>query len=330
MTPREAMIRALRRQPPEGLVPHLELEYQLTATEFGQAAVGWDALKELSGSARDDLLKRNAELWVRVAERFRWNVITGTHWLPLDDQCRTFELIRELAGDTYMLSAFLDPTHAIPSGTNMMEHVLHLADHAEETKEASHRAVESQLAAARTLRDAGAEIVFMCADYCFNEGPFLSPPMFAEFVTPFLTDFVTGLHELGMFTVKHTDGDILPILDQLVGSGTDALHSLDPMAGVDVRRLAAEVGDRVCLIGNVDCSYLQEGREELIRASTLYALEYGGVDRGGYVLASSNCIFAGVPQASYDTMLAIREEYGRPGVRRPVEHLAPPKRMGER
>jgi uroporphyrinogen decarboxylase len=330
MTPREAMIRALRRKSTVGLVPHLELEYQLTSQEFGEAALHGGTLEGLTGSARDDALRRNAELWIRVAERFQWNVITGTHWLPLDDQCRTFELLRELSGDTYMLSAFLDPTHSIPSGTSMMDHVLDLADNAEQAKEQSHRNVEGQLAVARTLRDAGAEIVFMCADYCFNEGPFLSPTMFAEFVTPFLTDFVTGLRELGMWTVKHTDGDIMPILDQLVSSGTDALHSLDPMAGVDVRRLAAEAGDRVCLIGNVDCSYLQEGRQELIRDSALYALEYGGVDRGGFVLASSNCIFAGVPQASYDTMLAVREEYGRAGVRRPVERLGPPKRMGER
>lgn len=330
MTPREAMLAALRRERPDCLVPHLELEYQLTAEQFGQEALRGYHLEGLGRVARDDALKRNADLWLRVAERFQWNVITGLHWLPLEDQCRSFELVRELSGDAYMLSAFLDPTYAIPSGEQMMDHVMYLSDHPDEAKEASRRAVEQQLASARSLRDAGAEIVFMCADYCFNEGPFLSPAMFAEFVTPFLTDFVAGLHALGMYAVKHTDGNILPILDQLVGSGTDALHSLDPMAGVDIRHLADMVGDRVCLIGNVDCSYLQEGRTREIRESTLYALEHGGVDRGGYVLASSNCIFSGVPQSSYDTMLAVRQEYGYPCVDRPVAGIGPPLPMGQR
>ncbi|MBP7561652.1 MAG: hypothetical protein KBA64_14340 [Armatimonadetes bacterium] len=330
MTPRESILTALRHETPSGLVPHIELEYQLTAEEFGMEAVRGHHLEGKSAAAADDLLKRNADLWVRVAERFRWSAITGTHWLPLDAQCRCLELIRERAGDTYMLTAFLDPTYSIPAGEHMMDHVIYLTDHAEEAKEQSRQAVASQLGAARALRDAGAEIVFMCADYCFNTGPFLSPSMFAEFVTPILTEFVDGLHELGMWTVKHTDGDIMPILDQLVASGTDAIHSIDPMAGVDIREVRRRCGSDVTLFGNVDCSYLQEAREELIRESTLYALEYGGVDRGSYVLASSNCIFRGVPQRSYDVMLQIREEYGYPGCRRPTDGLEPPKPMGQR
>lgn len=330
MTPRESILRALKHEAPHGLVPHIELEYQLTAEEFGMEAVRGHHLEGKAPVEADDLLKRNADLWVRVAERFRWSAITGTHWLPLDAQCRCLELIRERAGDVYMLSAFLDPTYSIPSGEHMMDHVMHLTDHAEEAKEQSRKAVAGQLSAARALRDAGAEIVFMCADYCFNTGPFLSPPMFAEFVTPILTEFVGGLHGLGMWAVKHTDGDIMPILDQLIASGTDAIHSIDPMAGVDIREVRHRCGDGVALLGNVDCSYLQEAREAGIRESTLYALEYGGVDGGGYVLASSNCIFRGVPQRSYDVMLEVREEYGYPGSQRPVEGLEPPRPMGER
>ncbi|MBD3173882.1 MAG: hypothetical protein GF320_01775 [Armatimonadia bacterium] len=330
MTPRDSILRALRHETPEGRVPHIELEYQLTAEEFGIEAIRGHHLEGKGPAEVDDLLKRNADLWVRVAERFHWSAITGTHWLPLPAQCRCLELIKERAGDTYMLSAFLDPTHAIPSGEHMMDHVMWLADHAEEAKEKSAQAVRDQLAMARALRDSGAEIVFMCSDYCFNTGPFLSPTMFAEFVTPVLTDFVTGLHDLGMWTVKHTDGDIMPILDQLMASGTDAIHSIDPMAGVDIREVKRHCQDKVALFGNVDCSYLQEGEEELIRESTLYALEHGGVDQGGYVLASSNCIFRGVAQRSYDVMLEVREEYGFPGRERPAEGIAPPKPMGER
>jgi uroporphyrinogen decarboxylase len=324
------MLRALRHDTPEGRVPHLELEYQLTREEFGAEALRGNHIEGLSGAALDDALKRNAELWVSVAERFGWSVITGPHWLPLEAQCRTLEILREIAGGTYMLSAFLDPTYGIPSGEHMLDHVMFLSDRAEQALAQSRQSCRDQLVTARALRDAGAEIVFMCADYCFNDGPFLSPSMFAQFVTPILTEFVRGVHELGLYAVKHTDGNIVPILDQLLSAEIDALHSLDPMAGVDIRAVAQRCGERVCLIGNVDCSSLQEARTERIRESTLYALEYGGVDRGGYVLSSSNCIFRGVPQASYDTMLRIREDYGHPGATRPVEGLSPPKPMGER
>ncbi len=36
---------------------------------------------------------------------------------------------------------------------------------------------------------------------------------------------------MGYYTIKHTDGNIMPILDQMVECGPDALHSLDPQGG---------------------------------------------------------------------------------------------------
>jgi uroporphyrinogen-III decarboxylase len=57
--------------------------------------------------------------------------------------------------------------------------------------------VENNAKVGRQLIEAGAEIVFMCADYCFNDGPFLPPRMFREFVTPYLTKIVASIHEAG-------------------------------------------------------------------------------------------------------------------------------------
>ena len=41
-----------------------------------------------------------------------------------------------------------------------------------------------------------------------------------------------------------------------------ALHSIDPMAGVDIREVKRLVGDKVCLCGNVHCAALQTGTDE--------------------------------------------------------------------
>jgi uroporphyrinogen decarboxylase len=132
--------------------------------------------------------------------------------------------------------------------------------------------------------------------------------MFRKFVTPYLAKVVAGIHEAGGFAVKHTDGDIMPILDQLAESGIDGLHSLDPMAGVDIAEVKRLYGDRVCLLGNVDCSKVQAGTKEEVRASAQYCLTHGGVSQGGYIFTTSNCIFAGVPIVNYEEMLRVREE----------------------
>jgi hypothetical protein len=65
-------------------------------------------------------------------------------------------------------------------------------------------------------------------------------------------------------------------------------------------------------MGNVDCSKLQSGTEAEIEASARYCLEHGPVDGTGYVFCSSNCIFEGVPLASYRRMLQVRDEWYAP------------------
>jgi uroporphyrinogen decarboxylase len=313
LTPRESAITALRGRRPDGLVPHVELEFQLTAEYLGIEALRGDRLEGVTGAARQDLLKRNAEMWVDVARRLNWNIITGIHWLPFEDQCRTFEYLREISGDTYMLSAFVDATYSIPSGADMMDFALRLADHGDQVLEDAQKMVDNACPHAKALIEAGAEVIFMCADYCFNDGPFLSPSMFSIYVTPFLKQLVDALHDAGAFAVKHTDGDIMPILDQLVSTGIDGLHSLDPMAGVDIAEVRRLVGPRLCLIGNVNCAWVQAGTPDQIRESTLYCLEHGGVDNGAYIFSTSNCIFAGVPMANYEYMLQLRSDFGHPG-----------------
>ncbi len=315
MTPRESAIAALERQPPQGLVPHMELVFQLTEELYGPEgrALHREHLEGITGARRQDLLKRHAEMWVRVAERFKSCIITDLHYLDIDDQCQSFQYVKELAGDTYMLSAFCDGTFAIPRGEEMVEHVVWLREHTEEALEEADRRVAQAICDARTLIGAGAEVVFSCADYCFNDGPFMSPSMFRQFITPFLKKLVDGIHAAGGYAVKHTDGNIMPILDQLVETGIDGLHSLDPMAGVDIAEVKRLYGERICLIGNVNLALLQRGTPEQIEESCLYCLQHGGVEQGGYIFATSNCIFPGVPLENYELMLEFRERYGYAG-----------------
>jgi uroporphyrinogen decarboxylase len=126
--------------------------------------------------------------------------------------------------------------------------------------------------------------------------------MFSEFVTPYLAALIAGYRESGAYVIKHTDGNIMPILDQLVSAGPHGLHSLDPMAGVDIKEVKRLVGGRVCLVGNVNCALMQTGTPGEILASCRYAMENGRTG-GGYIFSTSNVVFKGMPKASYDLML---------------------------
>jgi uroporphyrinogen decarboxylase len=113
---------------------------------------------------------------------------------------------------------------------------------------------------------------------------------------------------LGAIAIIHTDGQIMPILDQLLAIGAHALMSLDPMAGVDIREVKRLTHGRLALMGNVQCSLLQDGPAAAIRESALYCLEHGSPG-GGYIFSTSNTIFPGMPLQNYEYMLSVFREF---------------------
>ncbi len=101
----------------------------------------------------------------------------------------------------------------------------------------------------------------------------------------------------------------MPILDQLIQANPDALHSLDPQAGVDIREVKKIAGGKVCLIGNVNCGLLQTGTEQEVIESARYALKWG-MPGSGYIFSTSNCIYTGMRLERYKLMLDVWKNEG--------------------
>jgi len=310
MTARERFISALERRPIKGLVPTFELVFFLTMEEFGRVHPShrdygqWDQMTE----RERELHRRDmAALFVATAERFGHSAIF-LHPNPkgrVEELVRLAEIVRETSGDTFFLMAHGDATWAIPAGDRMAEFSFRLADDARGLKDEAARQVEAALERARKVRAAGVlDGWALCADYCFNTGPFLSPAQFAEHIAPYLRSLIAGYREMGFYTIKHTDGNIMPILDQLLDAGPHALHSLDPQGGVDIAEVKRLVGSRVCLIGNVNCGLIDTGSEEEFLDSARYALRHG-MPGGGYVFSTSNCVYTGMDLGRYRKILEV-------------------------
>ena len=314
LTPRECFIAALERQPILGRVPHFELVFYLTMEAFGKVHPlhreysQWFQMEEKERQLhRQDM----AGILIATAERYEHSAIF-VHPNPgnFDECARLIEIIREKTGDRYFLMKHGDVTFGIPDGNTMMEFSFRLRDEPEKLKaEADERVDEALQKAARQKSLGGLDGFALCTDYCFNKGPFLSPAMFSEFVTPYLTRLIQGYRALGFYTIKHTDGNIMPILDQLVAANPHALHSLDPQAGVDLAEVKQRYGDRMCLIGNVNCGLLDSGSEADVKESARYALR-NGMPGGGYIYSTSNCIYTGMPLSRYELMLDVWKQEG--------------------
>ena len=307
MTHRERFIAALERRPITGRVPHFELVFFLTMEAFGRVHpthrnyAQWDQMEEQERQLhRADM----ADLFIATAERFEQSAIF-MHPNPdrIDETMHLTDLIRQRTGEKFFLMRHGDATYSLPDGDHMMEFAFRLADEPQAVKDEAQKQVDNALERARRYAAHGGLDGFaLCADYCFNTGPFLSPRQFREFVTPYLVQLVQGYREMGFYVIKHTDGNIMPIIDQLLEAQPHALHSLDPQGGVDIAEVKRLFGDQVCLIGNVNCGLLDTGTDDEVIESVHYALQHG-MPGGGYIFSTSNCIYTGMRLSRYELML---------------------------
>ena len=316
MTSKERFIAALERKPLIGRVPHFELVFYLTMEAFGKLHPQhrnfgqWDQMEE---KERQLHLTDIAETYIMTAEKYEHDAIfihQAGGIKDIKDTFRLIDIIREKTGDNYFLMMHGDATYSIPNGDKICDFIYRLADEPEKVKEEAEKMVAGALErGAEFAKHGGLDGFALCADYCFNDNPFLSPAQCREFITPYLKKLIAGYRDLGFYVIKHTDGNIMPILDQLVDCHPHALHSLDPQGGVDMAEVKRLAGDKVCLIGNVNCALMDSGTDEEVIESAKYALTYG-MPGGGYIFSTSNCIYTGMKLKRYELILDVWKKFG--------------------
>ncbi len=315
MTPREVFIKTLKCEKIGGHVPTMELEFRLTMEAFGKVHPGhrtyfqWD---QMSRSEKRAHLLDIAQVYLAYAEKYDHSAIMVGAPGGLEGFQEVLENIREISGDKYFLFAHGDPTWAIPDGENMMEFSTMMFEEPEKLNDESKRRLEDSLKTAQWLNDRGHLLdgFGLCSDYCFNVNPFFSPDMFDEFIVPYLRDVLSGYRDMGYCTIKHTDGNIMPILKQIADCKPDAIHSLDPQGGVTIPAVREMIGDEICLIGNVNCALLQTGTEEECTQDVLRSLREG-MERGfGYVFSTSNVAYTGLALERYELMIDLWRKHG--------------------
>lgn len=307
MTPKERAVAALERRVPD-FVPHFELEFQLAPEMFGRdlipASLQGENLKKLSRKEKEKALRETAEFILSVYTQLEYSIIPGPYGLPDLETAMLQRFLRDLMGNDRMIGYHGDGTFSIQDGNEMCEFAYAIADDPDSVKRQASKMADEAIERNKRRQEDGVDVLLLCSDYCYNSGPFISPAMFREYIQPYLARIIEAARKDGLYTIKHTDGNIMPIIDQLVECNPHALHSLDPMAGVDIREVKRLYGDQICLCGNVHCAALQTGTDEEVIASAEYAMTYGKPG-GGYMFTTSNIPFKGMPPERYRMILDV-------------------------
>jgi len=159
--------------------------------------------------------------------------------------------------------------------------------------------------------DEGADILLTGDDYSHRYAPIMSPEHFREFVLPYLQEVVDVAKEKGVPFIKHTDGNIWSIIDDIIDTGIDGIDPLEPIANMDIGKVKELYGHRIAVLGNVDCGeLLSRGTPEEVEEATKETIAKASPG-GGHILASSNSIHPAVKSENYKTMLEVARRCGQ-------------------
>lgn len=302
---------ALRLQQPTDMVPfytgllscghHITGRPVVTNEDFAHAR---------TQAERDNLVAQAIDDYIQTAETLNASLIMVYAPFHGEDHIRTIQCLRQRVDGQFMVGSWVaGGVHCIPDGANLERFCYRLADEPDKVHEEARGLLKAANEWGRRCAEAGSEILILANDVAFNQGPFLSPARFAEFVAPYLNEHVAFLKKLGVWVVFHSDGDLMPIIDQIVDSGVHGLNPIDPMAGMDIAEVKRRYGHRVTLLGNVQCDLIHRGPRSAIRESARYCLQSAKAG-GGYVYVPSSEVFVDTPWENVMEMVNAWKEWG--------------------
>jgi uroporphyrinogen decarboxylase len=147
-------------------------------------------------------------------------------------------------------------------------------------------------------------------DLAFGTGTFMSPHWFRKHIFPVYKEIGEMCNRKGKPFIFHSDGNLMQVIDDLIGIGINALHPIEPLA-MDIVEIKHTYGSKLALIGNIDLVHtLPYGTEEEIYSEVRDRIRTVG-SNGGYVVSSANSIPAHIPLQNFITMLNVVHDCGK-------------------
>lgn len=83
----------------------------------------------------------------------------------------------------------------------------------------------------------------------------LEDELFREYELPYVKCICNEARRRGIPLWKHSDGNLYPIIEDLIKAGISGLHPIEPPV-MDLAEIKKQYGDKIFIAGNVDCRYV--------------------------------------------------------------------------
>lgn len=169
---------------------------------------------------------------------------------------------------------------------------------------------EIQVQGARELQKiANVGALWVVDDLSYGSGPMIDPRFIRKYVFPWYEELAAIAKKQGLLLFFHSDGNLWPLMDDLIAIGFDAVHPIDPTS-MDIREVKKRVGDKLALLGNIHTGLLHRGTPGEVRELTQKTIREIAPG-GGFAIGSGNSVPEWARFENYQAMRETALTYGR-------------------
>ncbi len=168
------------------------------------------------------------------------------------------------------------------------------------------RYVDWAVIVAERVCEMGFDVFVSTDDMAFKTAPFFSPKVFRDLVLP---RYQRIRQKITLPWIIHSDGNLLPFVDDLLSVGISAIHPNEKGA-LDIRMMKERYGKRICLVGNVDLNILGMGTPSEVDDEVRQLVRDVGPG-GGYMVSSGNSLAGYLLPENVLAMSEAVKKYGK-------------------
>lgn len=160
------------------------------------------------------------------------------------------------------------------------------------------------LTAAKKLVEMGVDMIWTGDDVGTQKGMMLSPDLWRKILKPKMAQFFAELKAINpsIKLAYHSDGDIRPIIGDLIEIGLDVLNPIQP-ACMNPAELKQSYGDKLCFWGSIDEQHtLPFGSPDDVKNEVINRLNTIGKS-GGLILGPTHHIQLDTPMDNFWAMV---------------------------
>ena len=120
------------------------------------------------------------------------------------------------------------------------------------------------------------DFLWFADDLAFKTEPYVSPRIFRQMFLPRFRHVADQITKPWIF---HSDGNLMPLLDDLLSLGMNGLNPIEPGA-MDLGDLKRRYGRNLCLAGHISVDTLARGSEAEVEGLVRDAIRVAGPGGG--------------------------------------------------